>query len=132
MIVERLTMYVYTAWGARYDSFNWRPEWYTFIRMKERELRDRGYHEKKDISYVISFFDQMILQQIGVAKDPTLSVRIRIVCGMINKIPHTILPRPMKIALMDCIWDTYRKFQNAWYNYYCKYILQLPFQAILP
>lgn len=130
MVVYSLTNHIYTTWGVKYSSFNWRPEWYTFIRMQNREIREIEFHEffkRYNVSYLLHWFDSRILQRIGVDNELTLKVRIRILCGLVNKLPADTMPRPMKIEFMECIWDTYRKFYKEWYEYYCKTILELPF-----
>ena len=40
MVVYSLTNHIYTTWGVKYSSFNWRPEWYTFLRIQKRELNE--------------------------------------------------------------------------------------------
>lgn len=130
MVVYSLTNHIYTTWGVKYSSFNWRPEWYTFLRIQKRELNEIEFHESyriKTVKYLIFWFDNMIIQKIGVDKDLTLKVRIRILCGLINNTPTNVLTRPMKIEFMECIWDTYNKFYKDWYEYYCKNVLELPF-----
>lgn len=130
MVVYSLTNHIYTTWGVKYSSFNWRPEWYTFLRIQKRELKELEFHESSKIQtvkHLIFWFDHWILQKIGVEKDLTLKVRIRILCGLINNTPTNVLTRPMKIEFMECIWDTYRKFYKEWYEYYCKTVLGLPF-----
>lgn len=126
MVIHSLTNKVYTSWGVRYELFNWRPEWYTFIRIQNRECNKDEFHCISDsVKHIIYWFDTNILQKIGIDKEPTLRVRIRIVCGMVNKINY--IPWPMKREFMECIWDTYRKFYKEWNEYYCKKILELPF-----
>lgn len=126
MVIHSLTNKVYTSWGVRYTLFNWRPEWYTFIRIQNRECNKDWFHYNDDsVKHIIYWFDTNILQKIGIDKEPTLRVRIRIVCGMVNKINY--IPWPMKREFMECIWDTYRKFYKEWNEYYCKKILELPF-----
>lgn len=130
MVVYSLTNHIYTTWGVKYSSFNLRPEWYTFLRIQKRELNEIEFHESyriKTVKYLIFWFDNMIIQKIGVDKDLTLKVRIRILCGLINNTPTNVLTRPMKIEFMECIWDTYNKFYKDWYEYYCKNVLELPF-----
>lgn len=130
MLIYSLTNHIYTTWGVKYSSFNLRPEWYTFLRIQKRELNEIEFHESyriKTVKYLIFWFDNMIIQKIGVDKDLTLKVRIRILCGLINNTPTNVLTRPMKIEFMECIWDTYNKFYKDWYEYYCKNVLELPF-----
>lgn len=130
MVVYSLTNHIYTTWGVKYSSFNWRPEWYTFLRIQKRELNEIEFHESyriKTVKYLIFWFDNMIIQKIGVDKDLTLRVRIRILCGLINNTPTSVLTRLMKIEFMECIWDTYNKFYKDWYEYYCRNVLELPF-----
>ena len=130
MLIYSLTNHIYTTWGVKYSSFNWRPEWYTFLRIQKRELKELEFHESykvQTVKYLIFWFDNRIIQKIGVDKDLTLKVRIRILCGLINNTPTRVLTRPMKIEFMECIWDTYNKFYKDWYEYYCRNILELPF-----
>lgn len=130
MVVYSLTNHIYTTWGVKYSSFNWRPEWYTFLRIQKRELKELEFHESfkiQTVKYLVFWFDTQILQKIGVDKDLTLKVRIRILCGLINNTPTSVLTRPMKIEFMECIWDTYNKFYKDWYKYYCRNVLELPF-----
>lgn len=130
MLIYSLTNHIYTTWGVKYSSFNWRPEWYTFLRIQKRELKELEFHESykvQTVKYLIFWFDNRIIQKIGVDKDLTLKVRIRILCGLINNTPTSVLTRSMKIEFMECIWDTYNKFYKDWYEYYCRNILELPF-----
>lgn len=130
MLIYSLTNHIYTTWGVKYSSFNWRPEWYTFLRIQKRELKELEFHESykvQTVKYLIFWFDNRIIQKIGVDKDLTLKVRIRILCGLINNTPTGVLTRPMKIEFMECIWDTYNKFYKDWYEYYCRNVLELPF-----
>lgn len=125
-----LTNQVYTTWGARYNSFIWRPEWYTFIRIQNRELKEIEFHKyfkTPTVAHIIYWFDSLILQKIGIDDKKTLDVRIRIVCGLVNKLPSTALTRDLKIQFMDCIWHAYMQFYITWWNWHCKWILQLPF-----
>jgi hypothetical protein len=46
---------------------------------------------------------------------------------MVNQLPVEVLTRDLKIEFMECIWDTFRKLYSEWNEWYCKYILQLPF-----
>lgn len=100
------------------------------LRIQKRELKELEFHESykvQTVKYLIFWFDNMIIQKIGVDKDLTLKVRIRILCGLINNTPASVLTRPMKIEFMECIWDTYNKFYKDWYEYYCRNVLELPF-----
>ena len=106
MLIYSLTNHIYTTWGVKYSSFNWRPEWYTFLRIQKRELKELEFHESykvQTVKYLIFWFDNRIIQKIGVDKDLTLKVRIRILCGLINNTPTSVLTRPMKIEFMECI-----------------------------
>ena len=127
MVIHSLTNHIYTGWGAKYSDFNWRPEWYTFIRIQNREIKKKPFGSYKHVAHIIYFFDNMILQRIGKDHRVTLDVRIRIVCGLINNTSPKILTIPMKREFMECIWDIYKKFMNEWYEYYYRYILELPF-----
>lgn len=53
----------------------------------KRELKELEFHESykvQTVKYLIFWFDNRIIQKIGVDKDLTLKVRIRILCGLIN------------------------------------------------
>ena len=119
MDVYSLTNRVYTHWGKRYNSFNWNDEWKTHTRLYSK-TRFRG-------TPIIAWLDMNILQRIGKDSDFTIKVRIRILCGMINKIPHNIYSREMKISFMECVWDIYKQFKKSWENWHCRYVLGLPF-----
>lgn len=127
MLINSLTSYIYTVWGAKYSDFNWRPEWYAFIRMQNKEIKERPFNAYKPVAHIIYFFDTKVLQRIGKDHRVTLDVRIRIVCGLINQLSPNKVSIPMKREFMECIWDTYKKFMREWEEYYFKYILQLPF-----
>lgn len=116
MVINSLTCYPYTKWGRRYNQFKWDNNWYAFVKSKNRQ-----------VSHCIFWFDYYILQRIGEDSKTTLNVRIRILCGMINKIPYPILNREMKIAFMECIWNIFYAMWKDYDDWYCKYILQLPF-----
>lgn len=61
------------------------------------------------------------------AKEFTLDVRIRIVCGMVNKLSSNRVSIAMKREFMECIWDAYQKFSKDYMEYHCRYELGLPF-----
>lgn len=128
MVIHSLTNKIYLNGGIKYSSINWRNEWYAFINLYKKEIKesDSIHNYSKDrIGYIICWFDQNILQKIGEDTDQTLNVRIRIVCGMINNL--TVIPREMKIEFMECIWDTFNKLKREYTEWYCHWILQLPF-----
>lgn len=116
MEVNYLTNHVYTNWGKRYSSFNWTEEWKPFIN-----------NHSKSVNKILAWFDMNILQRIGKDTKFTTDVRIRIVCGMINKISYYTLSREMKLSFMECIWDIYKQFNSSFDEYHCRYILGLPF-----
>lgn len=124
--MDSLSNRVYTSWGVRYNSFIWNPDWKIFINLSNKEI-EQGWIKPNTIRYVICWFDTNILQRIGKEQLTTLEVRIRIVCGLVNKLPYTKLPRELKIIFMECIWDTFRKFYKSWQEWHCKYVLNLPF-----
>ena len=60
MLIYSLTNHIYTTWGVKYSSFNWRPEWYTFLRIQKRELNEIEFHESyriKTVKYLIFWYD---------------------------------------------------------------------------
>lgn len=129
MEVNSLYGHPYTTWGRRYNQFKWNDDWNIFLRIaeKERIFEDSHGLRAKPVNTVLAFLDVRILQRIG--KDPitTLDVRIRVVCGLVNKISHMILSRELKLRFMDCIWDIYKQFSKDYIEYHCKYVLELPF-----
>ena len=131
MVVNSITVYTYlNKCPIRYNQINWRPSWYIFLRIYNREIKDTEFHaffRKQRLAKVLAWYDTQILQQIGIASKTTLEVRIRIVCGMVNQLPVEVLTRDLKIEFMECIWDTFHKLYSEWNEWYCKYILQLPF-----
>lgn len=130
MKVNSLTTFSYTTWGRKYNQFEWRDEWKIFLRIVEREIRTIEFHKffkTLTVSHILWFFDTQILQCIEDNRVTTLNVRIRILCGMINKLPTNVLTRDLKIQLTECIWDTYKKFKKSYEDWYCYYILGLPF-----
>ena len=119
-MVTYLSNKVYTPWGKRYSSMNWREDWKIFIRLAEKEITSKSFKETKSINHIIYWFDTEILQKIHVDKKVTLDVRIRIVCGMVNKVSYQTMSRELKQNFIECIWDAY-------IDYHCRYILGLPF-----
>lgn len=130
MIVNSLTNHVYTPWGIRYNEFKWRNEWYTFLKLYDKELKETDSFRKNttnSVSHIICWFDRNVIQQISIDNKVTIQVRIRIICGMINKLFIPTVTREMKIEFMECIWDTYKQMDKSWSDYYCLNILGLPF-----
>ena len=126
-MVTCLSNKVYTPWGKQYSSMSWREDWNIFIRLAEKEVTSKSFKETKSINHIIYWFDTEILQKIHVDKKVTLDVRIRIVCGMVNKISYQTMSRELKQNFMECIWDAYQKFSKDYIDYHCRYILGLPF-----
>lgn len=119
MVIYSLTNRVYTPWGKQYQSFHWRPSWWVYIKLEKTH---------KSVRHIICWFDTNILQRIGKDTKVTLDVRIRIVCGMINKLSFkNRISIAMKREFMECIWDTYQEFSKDYVEYYCRYELGLPF-----
>lgn len=130
MLVNSLTNHVYTSWGVRYNEFKWRNEWYTFLKLYDKELKETDSfrrHTTNSVGHIICWFDRNVIQRIGIDNKITIQVRIRIVCGMINKLFVPYVSREMKIEFMECIWDIYKQMDKSWTDYYCLKILGLPF-----
>ena len=118
MVLYSLTNRVYTPWGKQYQSFHWRASWWVYTNLEKT-------HES--VRHIIYWFDTNILQRIGRDSNFTLNVRIRIVCGMINKLNPAKISMEMKREFMECIWDAYQKFSKDYIEYHCRYELGLPF-----
>lgn len=131
MVVNSLTVYPYLrGCPIRYSQINWRPSWYVFLRIQNREIKDTEFHKffkKQTLAHIIAWYDINILQQIGIASKTTLKVRIRIVCGMVNKLSTEVLTRDLKIEFMECIWDSFNRLYYEFNEWHCRYVLGLPF-----
>ena len=132
MIVHNLYYGPYYAYGQRYNSVNWRNEWYTFLKLAEKEREEYEFNSSflqsyNSINHILYWFDANVIQSIDKVSKTTLNVRIRIICGMINKMQNKKITREIKIELMECIWDAYNKLYRQYFDWYCLNILQLPF-----
>lgn len=117
----------YTHWGVPYYKLKWKEEWKIFETLANKEINSLPFNCNKPIRHIMCWFDSNILQRIGKESNITLDVRIRIVCGMVNKVSPKSLSIELKREFMECIWDAYRNFRRSHENWYCKYILNLPF-----
>lgn len=126
-MVTSLTNNVYTPWGKSYQKFRWNADWNIFIKIAERERKTSSFKDTKSVNHIIYWFDTEVLQKINTERKVTLDVRIRIVCGMVNKVLHTKLSWELKQRFMQCIWDAYQEFSRDYIEYNCRYILKLPF-----
>lgn len=127
MVLFSLTNKTYTPWGKQYKQFHWKSSWWVFINFANKERATMEFNEVKPVNHIIYWFDTEVLQKIGKDTVFTLDVRIRIVCGMINKLPYNKISMDMKREFMECIWDTYQKFSRDYMDYYCMYVIELPF-----
>lgn len=99
------------------------PQWNKFFRIANNHTEVRN---------ILIWFDKNILRQIE-GKDveyeninrKTLDVRIRIICGMINKTSK--LTRDLKIELMELIWDKYKERRRVHENFIARSIYHVPF-----
>lgn len=99
------------------------PEWNKFFRIAQNQT---------EIRKILIWFDKNILRQIRwksaefeTRNKITLDVRIRVVCGMINK--TTKLTRPLKQELMELIWSKYRESMREHGDFIAKSIFKVPF-----
>lgn len=127
MDIHALTNRVYTPWGKPYSKMCWRNSWNVYINLATRERKTSNFKEITPINHIIYWFDTNILQRIGKDSSNTLDVRIRIICGLINKLSHKEISIDMKREFMECIWDAYKKFSKDYVEWHCKYILSIPF-----
>lgn len=118
MKINCLWINTFTPTGRHYSYFHWDNDWYCFINLAKKH---------KDVRYIILFLDYQILQKIGKDSEKTVNVRIRILCGLINKISPEIMSIYMKSRLMECVWNITRQFKKDYNEWYCKNILELPF-----
>lgn len=127
MVIYSISNKIYTPWGKQYQLFHWKPSWWVFLKIAEKERQNLSFKAKKPVNHILYWFDTNILQRINKDSTFTLDVRIRIVCGMINKLSPNKLSLDMKREFMECIWDTYQKFSKDYIEYHCRYELGLPF-----
>ena len=127
MVIYSITNRAYTPWGKRYNLFHWRASWWVYISLAERERKTLPFKADKPVNHILYWFDTNILQRIGKDTKFTLDVRIRIVCGMVNKLSSNRISIAMKREFMECIWDAYQKFSKDYMEYHCRYELGLPF-----
>ncbi len=93
------------------------PEWNKFFKMASK-------HD--NIKNILCWFDKNILRQMSLStKKTTLDVRIRIICGMINK--DHFLTRDLKFELMELIWDKYREKNKLFSDFVAISIYKVPF-----
>ena len=132
MIIYNLYHGPYYVYGQKYSDVKWRNEWYTFLKLAEKEREEYKFNSSflqsyNSINHILYWFDANIIQSIDKVSKTTLNVRIRIICGMINKMQNKKITREIKIELMECIWDAYNKLYQQYFDWYCLNILQLPF-----
>lgn len=127
MVIYSLTNKPYTTWGTQYQAIHWKPSWWVFVNLAEKELKTKTFSENKVVNHLIYWFDSQIIQRIAYEKKTTLEVRIRIICGLVNKVSPDILSIEMKREFMECIWDTFNKFYRDYMDWYCKWIVGIPF-----
>ena len=85
-----------------------------------------GFSGGKDSTVLLTLV-WIALQRIRKDSKTTLDVRVRIVCGMVNKLDANKVSFELKIRFMECIWDTYKEFSRDWEEWHAKWILGLPF-----
>lgn len=93
------------------------PEWNKYFKIASKH---------SDIKYILCWFDKNVLRQISMSTSTiTLDVRIRIICGIINK--NTFLTRDLKIELMELIWSKYKERQRLFSDFVARSIHKVPF-----
>jgi CRISPR/Cas system CSM-associated protein Csm5 (group 7 of RAMP superfamily) len=122
-----LTNHVYSTTGKLYSSYNWNLDWNIFVKIAYNERKITNFKDAKPVNHIIYWFDTNILQRIRKDSKTTLDVRVRIICGMINKLDANKVSFELKIRFMECIWDTYKEFSRDWEEWHAKWILGLPF-----
>lgn len=127
MVTSCLTNHVYSTSGKLYSKFNWNPDWSIFIKIAANERKTMSFKAIKPVNHIICWFDRNILQRIGKDSKTTLDVRVRIICGMINKLDANKVSFKMKMRFMECIWDAYKEFSRDYFEWHAKWILGLPF-----
>lgn len=132
-----LTNRAFTKWGERYSKIEWCNYWATVLETchleRIRKVHNIHSDNKLTLTHIVYWFDINILQQFPLTEqvdDSTLDVRMRIVCGMINKLISTDKIKysdTFKQETINALQDTYRKFYNKWWDWYSINVLELPF-----
>lgn len=122
----------------RYDSIKWLNEWYFILNLqdkyKDKVKKQALEKSENEFLHILYFYDTNILQCIrgkcrleNTKNFATTMVRLRIVCGMVNKLDHTKFSTDMKYWMMQCFWDTFYKVWKLHAEWYGRRIAKLPF-----
>lgn len=122
----------------RYDSIKWLNEWYFILNLQDKYCNKAKTQSldksESEFLHILYFYDRNILQCIyGMSpiedskNFATTMVRLRIVCGMINKLDHNKFSSYMKYWMMQCFWDTFYKVWKLHAEWYGRHIANLPF-----
>lgn len=122
----------------RYDSIKWLNEWYFILNLQDKygnKAKTQSLDKSEsEFLHILYFYDRNILQCIyGMSpienskNFATTMVRLRIVCGMINKLDHNKFSSYMKYWMMQCFWDTFYKVWKLHAEWHGRYIANLPF-----
>lgn len=128
-----------------YCNFNFYPRWNIISELRKKEelimfdnliakghsfplIPEEGWDfEKFPICYITTWYVMNILNELETSNSNTLYVKLRIVCGMVNKIPDKKLSKELKIHFMECIWDTFIDAYKDYCEFASRFIWELPF-----
>ena len=123
----------------RYDSIKWLNEWYFILNLQDKYCNKAKTQpldkSESEFLHILYFYDRNILQCIcgmnpieNSRNFATTMVRLRIICGMVNKLDHNKFSIDMKYWIMQCFWDAFYKVWKLHAEWYGRHIANLPFQ----
>lgn len=107
-----------TTWNSYGVRINRYPEtnWIKYIILAQK---------KPELKKVLIWFDNKIIDDLPTKSYTTINVRIRIVCGMVNKL--SCLTPDMKYELMNLVYSKRKEFDNKLIEFKAKWEWRIPF-----
>lgn len=136
MKIYSLTCHSYLRFGLSYEKLHWNDSWEIFLTMRDNEIKQVPFNDRRYLCTTIGWYDREVLQKIAegnwhtinaFTEFKTLLVKLRIACSMINKIPGEILNLELKKTLSTNFTETFYDAHKQWMEFYYKWIIQLPF-----
>lgn len=106
----------YDNYGVNINRY-WKDySWHKYIQLAQK---------KKELKQVLSWFDTRVLDDIPWKSITTIDVRVRIVCGMVNKL--ICITPDMKYELMNLMYDKRKEYQRLHIDFVAKWEYKVPF-----
>lgn len=107
----------FNSYGVNINRYFNDSSWYKYIQLAQK---------KKELKEVLSWFDTRVLNDIFFgASVTTVDVRVRIVCGMVNKL--TCITPDMKYELMNLMYEKRKEYQKKHIEFLARYVYNIPF-----